>query len=302
MPHTPPIPSPIPCPAPSCGRVFMHPRDLKLHSQMHEAGWYEDPQLKCPRDGCSFKAAQLKRLEAHVDAAHYDQPRPFQCLEDLCGFSTTSQGALTRHYRERHHIEPPTTVRTARRRPPRKKYDLQQHGPVASTSRLSEPHVSSISRFNSQEPPSFVSGVTSSALSASSTRSTALAPEINKYYPSTVYYPTSPNSSTSSTPPPSENISAYLTGHTQRTAGTAPLCPLHLCPPKGPHSDRDSGTAKWVSWRDECDVAPDVIAVATGERTLCERSMLISMTEYLPVPPDVAIAVVQNGPPAAFQK
>ncbi|KAF7368874.1 hypothetical protein MVEN_00213200 [Mycena venus] len=286
MPHTPLVPSPIICPDASCGQTFYHPRDFKVHSHVHNSE-REDKMLHCPKSGCSFKVLQLKRLEAHVDFAHHEQPRQFQCLEDRCPFSTTTQGALTRHYRERHHIEPPTTGRKpapTRRRPPQKTYDVQNQSTVASTSRVPERLASS---------------------SATSVLSTALAPEVVKHYPSAAYYPTSsPRAHAAS--PPSNNVPVYLNS-------------LHAklpqpCPPTGPHSAQcvrpptytsprlspmaiqsDYGSAgdpplEWVSWRDECDdIASDVIAIATGERPLCERSMLTPRTEYLPVPADIGM-------------
>ncbi|KAJ7143674.1 hypothetical protein C8R44DRAFT_758620 [Mycena epipterygia] len=301
------IPTHVTCPEPTCGRLFLSPRDLKVHSHVHTAG-REDMKLKCPLNGCSFKALQLKRLEAHVDSAH-GKVRQFQCLEPHCGFSTTSQGAITRHYRERHHIEPPTSGR----KPPaprRTRLDQPQQ-PVASTSRFSETP-SSVSRYSSLEP-SYSTPVALSpaaafspvaAFSPAPAPSPALELNNNKYYPAAIYYSGSPSPSSMSPP----SISSL--------ACPPPRLPPSLprsCPPIGPHSDqcvrpptyssppRDlfaatrndscaSSTDVWVSWRDESDVADAIIAVATGERVLCERSMQTCMTEYLPVPEDVGVA------------
>ncbi|KAJ7318232.1 hypothetical protein DFH08DRAFT_1037223 [Mycena albidolilacea] len=253
--HIPSVPGPIPCPN-SCGRLFSHPQDLTLHSQADDCG-LEDVSLHCPKSGCSFKTLQLKRLEAHVDVAHHEQPRQFQCLEDHCGFSTTTQGALTRHYRERHRMEPPSVGRKpARRR-------AQQQMPVASTSRLSEQPISTTSRFYSE------------SLS-----------EATGYYPATAYYTSSPRVA-SATP---DSVTTYLRSlRTALTAAAAPGISL-LCPSAGsPTAQYErrmslspdcsgswSDTAEWVSWRDECDVTPDVvIAIATGEQALCDHNCLI---------------------------
>ncbi|KAJ6551735.1 hypothetical protein B0H19DRAFT_1158731 [Mycena capillaripes] len=307
MPHTPPVPKHIPCPDSCCGRIFMHPKDLKVHTHVHNIE-REELKLKCPRNGCSFKTLQLKRLEAHVDAAHTDQPRQFQCLQDHCGFSTTNQGALTRHYRERHHMEPPTSIRKPRQRASRK---LRSEQLVASTSRLSESPISSISRFSSAEPPFSATSTASSASMSPSVISTTLTPEMNKYYPATAHYPPSPPASTAPTSPYLDSISVHLAaGGTKLNTGTSKL--YAPCPPAGPQnhwcvdtpgytspprlstprasSNLPPSPTEWVSWRDECDVSLDLIAVATGEQAFSEQSMSMGMTEYLRVPAAIGMA------------
>ncbi|KAJ7653183.1 hypothetical protein DFH06DRAFT_527828 [Mycena polygramma] len=285
--HTPPVPSPIQCPDSSCKRVFMHRRDLNVHSHVH-AQVREDLQLRCPSNGCSFKALQLKLLEAHVDVAHREQPRQFQCFEDNCGFSTTTQGALTRHYRERHHIEPPGIVvrkPASRRRTPKTMYDDQRRPSVASTSHLPAPPILPVSHFSSARSSASVSGITSGppAASSASLHSPSI-PEIHKHYRGTVY-------------------SAPAAGRPKGSAGTEAICPpaeprgdpylyqpTRLCSARA-RTPSPSCTAEWVSWRDEdFNVAQDIIAIATGERQLCERNMLGGMTEYLPVPGDIGMA------------
>ncbi|KAJ6459416.1 hypothetical protein DFH09DRAFT_1500427 [Mycena vulgaris] len=300
MPHTPPVPPHVACPESSCGRLFRTPRDLKVHSHVHSyKPACEELQRHCPVDGCSFKCIPMKRLDAHIDKAHRDPSRQFLCEVEDCGFSTTSQASFTGHYRKRHLREPPpSAVRTA---PPpaacrraRHMYNDPQH-PRASTSRLSEPPTSSISRFHSLEPPASTSAYSTGAgpLSAS-------VPSTTKYYPAAVYYFASPPPQTS----PATTIASELPTQTPgRTVASLP----RPCPPSGPHSDqcvrppgyasppralRDSypsSDATWVSWRDECDIASETIAVATGERVLCERSMWICTTEYLPVSEDIGM-------------
>ncbi|KAJ7729752.1 hypothetical protein B0H16DRAFT_1586229 [Mycena metata] len=290
MPHTPLVPSPIRCPEPSCGRIFTHPRDLNVHSHVHDgARDSEDLKLKCPITGCSFKTLQLKHLEVHVETAHHDQRRQFQCLQTHCGFSTTSQGALTRHYRERHGMEPPIG---ARKPPPRRrtpKRTNEHPSPVASTSLLPDlPHFS-FSAFNGSAAPS--------SLSTSALPSVSLS-EINKYYPAAAYN-TLPSAVASTSVASAWNSTRpELTSAAVLKAVAAPQCarittefaqprqlPNYLYPPQ-------PDTCTWVSWRDEYDVAPDVIAMATGEIASCEGTMH-SLTEYLPVPIDVGMAEKQ---------
>ncbi|KAJ6493985.1 hypothetical protein C8R47DRAFT_1117950 [Mycena vitilis] len=188
--HTPPVPTPIQCPNSSCKRVFMHPRDLNVHSHVH-APVRDDLQLRCPSNGCSFKALQLKLLEAHVDVAHREQPRQFRCFEDNCGFSTTTQGALTRHYRERHHIEPPGIVvrkPVPRRHTPKATYGDQRRPSVASTSYLPAPPVLPVSHFSSARSSASVPGINSGppAASFASVHSPSIL-GINKHYRGTGY-------------------------------------------------------------------------------------------------------------------
>ncbi|KAF8218173.1 hypothetical protein K438DRAFT_1953009 [Mycena galopus ATCC 62051] len=263
----------------------------------------EDPhrKLHCPKTGCSFETFYLKHLEVHVDVAHRENPRPFQCLEDHCGFSTTTQGALTRHYRERHRTEPPSRkLVPLRRRAPRN----QQQSQMASTSDLLEPTISSIPRV---DPLSSIFRSSSPALSASvlvTETSTAMAPAVTKYYPAAVYrdYPASSPREASPSP---DSVSAYLSSlHTRLTAAatshsTGPhngspgprpnFSSLQCMSPAWDSPDSPPSAAEWVSWRDECDVAEEVLAIATGEQALCERSMM-SMTEYLPVQGDIGMA------------
>ncbi|KAJ7244425.1 hypothetical protein B0H12DRAFT_1236158 [Mycena haematopus] len=196
------------------------PRDLNVHGS-------KELKLLCPKIGCSFEALHRKELKAHTDVAHPEPPRQFQCLEDRCGFSTTTQGALTRHYRERHKLEPPSTGRKlgpVRHRAPRS----QPQSRVASASRISEPSDGASSVAGSSSP-------------ASSMTPTPSAHGVSKYYPGTVYYPGfSPHA-----------VSPSLAG---------PNGDQREHPPS--HS-----SGQWLSWRDESDqLAPDVFAIATGEQ------------------------------------
>ncbi|KAJ7020169.1 hypothetical protein C8F04DRAFT_1145295 [Mycena alexandri] len=290
MTHTPPVPNPLLCPEPSCGRIFTHPRDLNVHSHVHDGvrdseDLYE--KLKCPMTGCSFKTLQLKHLEVHVETAHHDQRRQFQCLQTHCGFSTTSQGALTRHYRERHGMEPPISVRKppVRRRIPKR---TNEHPtPVASTSLLPDLPRFSVLAFNGPAAPSSLSA------SALPGVSPALSSEINKYYPAAAYNTLPASTSVAS---PWNSTRTGLTSAAALGPATGPhscqsvrITPESVRPRQLPNYLYPPQSDTWVSWRDEYDVAPDVIAVATGEIALCERTMH-SLTEYLPVPMDVGMA------------
>ncbi|KAJ7434497.1 hypothetical protein B0H11DRAFT_2208348 [Mycena galericulata] len=298
MPHTPPVPPHVACPIKNCGHLFLTPRDLKDHSRsVHD----DDLRLECPVNGCSFKTVQLKRLEAHVETAHHNQPRQFQCLELHCGFSTTSQGALTRHYRERHDMEPPASGRkppAPRRRAPRRILEGNQSLGTPPSRLPALPTAG----FNSQEARYSASSA-SSAVPAS-----AVSPP-HRYYPAAAYYSSPPPQAAQPIPQPDNVASRYTQSPSSSAAPSIPF--PRPCPPVGPHSNgcvhshdlssfplahppsRDSWiprNATWVSWRDECDVAPHAIAIATGERVYCERSMPTCMTEYLPVPEDVGMA------------
>ncbi|KAJ7449216.1 hypothetical protein FB451DRAFT_1531535 [Mycena latifolia] len=304
MPHTPSVPTPAVCPELSCGRVFKTPRDLKIHSHVHKPVG-EDVEHQCPVDGCSFTAFQLKRMEAHVEATHGDKPPPFECLIPQCGFLTTSAGPFTRHYRERHYMEPPgRKVSPLRRRAPRPmKYGQEELAVTRTPSRPSEPPNFIISFAQSLEPPPSPSPLVES--------SGALELNLTKYYPPSVNYSPSPP------PPPPPPVAQPTTPSLAILSPEVPTptpvsdmpFPALPCLPTGPSSDQcllqltysspphlsladessDSSTCHWISWRDECDVASDVIAVATGDRVLCERSMRTCTTEYLPVPVDVGL-------------
>ncbi|KAJ7694834.1 hypothetical protein B0H17DRAFT_1198990 [Mycena rosella] len=280
MPHIPSVPTPVACP--SCEKSFKTPTALKIHSHVH-APERESLKHRCPVEGCTFKVFQLKRMEAHIESTHSD--RPFKCVIPDCGFLTVNSGQLRRHYRDRHHLEPRGRM-----------HDSQQRSSdpmTIPTLSVSEPPTSSILPIHSVEP-------------TCSTSSVCLSSDLNtnrtEYYPAAVYYSPSP-------PPPT---SPPLVGADLHPAVPAlnPACevsPLALpCPPAGPHidhcffppsycaappacsADSDSSTATWASWRDDCDIAEDVIAVATGERPLSER-MLARGTEYLPVPADIGL-------------
>ncbi|KAJ7445375.1 hypothetical protein B0H11DRAFT_2249509 [Mycena galericulata] len=105
------------------------------------------------------------------------------------------------------------------------------------------------------------------------------------YYPATAYY------SESLPPPPSlTESSGFLTDFAQ-------VCPTYgaeckALPPSlatDMHSSQDT-VVEWVSWREEYDIGPSIIAVATGDHTLPELSVLTSRTEYLPMPADEGMA------------
>ncbi|KAJ7171059.1 hypothetical protein C8R46DRAFT_1087572 [Mycena filopes] len=257
MPHTPSVPSPIRCPESSCGRIFTHPHGLKVHRNVHAAA--QDPQdlqLKCPIPNCSFKAPQFKDLEAHVDTAHHDQRRQLQCLEPNCGFSTTSQGALTRHYRERHGMEPPVSLRKVAP-PPRRRLKLKRNGEQASSA------------------PSFAS-------------SSAMVLDRNKYYPAAYYTSSSSGASTSVASSPMRTELAATSRSLQAVSGGPPQSPRPRQAPM-PSEVPSTGTEQWMSWRDD-DVylAPDALALASGELEWCEDTMG-SRTEFLPVHVDVGM-------------
>ncbi|KAJ6461038.1 hypothetical protein C8R45DRAFT_1220935 [Mycena sanguinolenta] len=229
---------------------------------LHVNGREEARKLPCPKIGCSFEAFQLKELEVHVDAAHREHSRQFQCLEDHCGFSTTTQGALTRHYRERHHIEPPSSGRKLA--PVRRRALREEQPPVASTSRISEP---------------------------------SPAPEVTKYYPATAYYP---ESSPRASPVSDTGVSPHLSSLRMRSTAAAATSLPQVASTESLRSEQCENPAsyfalqrswptfdstdslpdeQWVSWRDECDIAPDsIVAIATGEQTLCEIENSLCVT------------------------
>ncbi|KAJ7204321.1 hypothetical protein GGX14DRAFT_569432 [Mycena pura] len=322
------------CPEPSCGQPLINARDCTTHAQVAHGPAREEP------------------AEAQMHERGQEQergPPPFACLEMFCIFATTTQGALTRHYRERHHMEPPVRLQAdgqaagrkatparapARPAPGARVYETRRRAmasasaaPVASESALASVSVSrpepsapsSVSRSSSSSnatgpahsvaspisPELFIAkayraapvSATPSApvASSSATSGSDLLPSGSRHYPEAMYHPVSrpweilqPPAPPAPCPPTGPHSAQCV-----RPAGyTSPrLSPLAL-----PPSESFPEDTTWVSWRDDAaphadaDLAADALAVATGTRALCPRSMRTDMTEWVAVPPDVGMA------------
>ncbi|KAK7052458.1 hypothetical protein R3P38DRAFT_2860453 [Favolaschia claudopus] len=217
----------------------------------------------------------------------------YNCLVPHCGFGTTTQGSLTRHYRERHYMEPPATQYTAstpRRFSPKKTHDAQQRqkSAVASTSRLSDSYNA---RFRNESP--HLSGAVSPVSSIFASGSAQVSPPATgQHYPATAYYSASSSASPAASPPP-VNIAAFTNSMRARLnaaianqqANQAAEASRQLAA-----LQNSSICAGYVGWRDDVDVANDVLDVATGHRRIYPGEELTEMMEFLPPTEDIGMA------------
>ncbi|KAJ7062021.1 hypothetical protein C8F01DRAFT_1230524 [Mycena amicta] len=266
----------------------------------------------CPEPHCACALLNLQDLLVHMNVAHGKgrsgmvQPTApsFRCWETVCGFTTTSQGALTRHYRERHGIEPPYLQAPARsaskstslgRGPP------PNRGNSASRRRNGTPHFASV---YPSTPNSSSSSYDTAAISATFKRNMSHA------------YATVLARSAASSPVSSPRLAPALalpslspTARTQShhynrepSPGPAPWTNRSLCPNPGPHLCNCPGSPvemsssaheleledperQWVGWRDDSDtgtLAEDCINIATGDRPFCHRAFPMNGVEFLP--------------------
>ncbi|KAJ7263080.1 hypothetical protein C8J57DRAFT_1719265 [Mycena rebaudengoi] len=103
-------------------------RSSSFASSSPSSGRRRDMMINCPESGCSFRALQQKRVEAHYEATHYEVTRqhlPWLFVVVVLGI-----------YSERHHTEPPTArKKPATQKPRPRRSDV----PKASTSRHPTP-------------------------------------------------------------------------------------------------------------------------------------------------------------------
>lgn len=236
-------------------------------------------------------------MDAHIVAMHgrqsNEKPQQFKCAIPNCGFFTICAGPLTRHYRERHHTEPPLTGRKIPPKRPRLKQvatEAQQPAGMASG-----PGVPSFPAPSAQSLEPQLSHSPSPLPATDATRSTS-----STHYRASVYESAAP---TSSTPPatsdtvlhPNSQNHAYnsftllYTDAREQNVELESMSRYSSIPrslsftgmSRLERTDNEHSVGAWVSWRDESDISSETIALATGDLSLCDASMQMSMTEYL---------------------